>query len=281
MVHLGPGYSAGLPTSSTGKLTLTEGELASAMCLWSTTVQRSSTNLSAPLLRTVKSLFYSFFLPPKSFTQLLSSIIFSEASVFPFLLIFYCHAFLDSWCSSQALVALNPPQVPYLEQAAAHVGGEVHWDRIGHRQTAHWVKLSLLINEWPKMTTHRVQGKHVFTYSCVTQGHLIEPFPAIPPPETSFELSLYIAIFFFESQVFQMSQNTSISEKTGMVVTDTSLSLSYTLRSCFHLLHHQKLFAVTFLMVAASNAAHNPCSAKPPGLKQEQASFTHFTSKTP
>lgn len=38
--------------------------------------------LSAPLLRTVKSLFYSFFSPPKSFMLLLSGIILSEALVF-------------------------------------------------------------------------------------------------------------------------------------------------------------------------------------------------------
>jgi len=44
--HLGPDYSAGLATSSTGKLTLNKGELTSAKCQWNSTGRQSCVHLS-------------------------------------------------------------------------------------------------------------------------------------------------------------------------------------------------------------------------------------------
>lgn len=151
----------------------------------------AQTSLCSPA-EDCKISFLFLFSIPKSFMQLLSAIFFCwSLGLIPFCWFFYYHASRDLWCSSQALVDLGPPRMPYLEQAATHVIGEVHWDRIGHRQTTHWVKLSLLINEWSKMTIHRVQGENVFTCTCVTQGHLIEPFPAIPPPDISCKLPFF------------------------------------------------------------------------------------------
>lgn len=93
--HLGPDYSAGLATSSTGKLTLNKGELTSAKCQWNSTVRQSCMNLSSPPLRAARTFFCLFFPPPapqeshKAFKQLNCFLNLS----FLFWLMFYSHAF--------------------------------------------------------------------------------------------------------------------------------------------------------------------------------------------
>lgn len=156
--------------------------------------------LSAPLLRTVKSLCYSFVSTPKSFMQLLSGIIFLKPQSFPFLLgkeqqnsllshILWLMVFISSPGSSCSSLDATP----WTSSSTCGQGSALRWNW-AHRQLTELK--SLLIDEWPKTATHRVQGEHMYTYSCVTQGLLIEPFPAIPPPDTDFKLSLYTAIFF-------------------------------------------------------------------------------------
>lgn len=96
--HLGPDYSAGLATSSTGKLTLNKGELTSAKCQWNSTVRQSCMNLS-PLPRCELQEHFSVFSSPpsppapqeshKAFKQLNCFLNLS----FLFWLMFYSHAF--------------------------------------------------------------------------------------------------------------------------------------------------------------------------------------------
>lgn len=247
--------------------------------------------LSAPLLRTVKISFLFLCFYPQEFHSAFKWYNFFQSLVsFPFCWeknnrILYYHAFHDLWCSSQALVALVPPWVPYLEQAAAHVGqgGALGWNWAQIDSSLSWNHFSLMNGQkWP----HTECKGNMFTYSCVTQGLLIEkPFPchslAIPPPDMNFKLSLYTAIFFPRiPHLPDVPGHLYVRKPWHGCHRHISVTV-YSVGSCFHLLQHFKLLTLTFLMVAASNVAHNPCSEKPPGLKQGQISFTHFTSKTP
>lgn len=165
---------------------------------------------------------------------------FSEASVFSLSVDFLLSriSWLVLFISSPGSSCCSPGAIPWTGSSTC--GRGVHWDGIGHRETAHWVKITLLIDEWPKMATQRVQGEHLFTHSCVTQEHLIEPFPAIPTPDTSFKLSLYTAIFFLRvSGVPDVPGHLYVRKAwrgchRHIPVTEESCSLG----SCFHLPQH-------------------------------------------
>lgn len=171
------------------------------------------------------SFLFLFFYPRESHTGFKWYNFFLKPRSSPFLLIFYCHAFRDLCCSSQALVALAPPQVPYLEQAAAHVvGGCTEMESGTERQLTESKSLFSLTNgqKWPHT---ECKGNTCLptavSHRSISLSHSL-PFPLLIRV-LSFHCTL--PFFFSESQVFQMSQDTSMSEKPGVVVTDTSLSL--------------------------------------------------------
>lgn len=186
---------------------------------------------------------------------------FSEASVFSLSVDFLLSriSWLVLFISSPGSSCSSPGAIPWTGSSTCGQG--VHWDGIRHRETAHWVEITLLIDEWPKMATHRVQGNTCLptavSHRSISLSHSL-PFPLLIRV-LSFHCTLLF--FFSESQVFQMSQDTSMSEKPGVVVTDTSqslknpapweaVSISLSTRNCL---------PWPLLMVAASNAAHNPC----------------------
>lgn len=103
--------------------------------------------LSAPLLKTVKSLFYSFFSTPKSLGQLLSDIIFFWClGLFPFCWFFYYHAYCDlvMFISSPGKSCSSQGAIPGTSSSTCGQGGALKWNwaqtdsSLSQNHSSHW-----------------------------------------------------------------------------------------------------------------------------------------------